>query len=160
MNTLKYLILLIPILTISCSKHDVILTEDQLPDDIFYLKDEIKPFTGRCLVYFYKTEILKEEINFRNGILDGSHISYYKNGVIKRIGHYREGNFNGKWTGYDTEGNKTFEVEYKNDTLIGRFISWYSTGVIKQKGSYHNNVQIGEWISYDEAGMITKKVIL
>lgn len=160
MNTLKYLILLLPIFTIACSRQDIILTEDQIPDDIFYLEDEIKPFTGRCLVYFHGTEIIKEEMNFRNGILDGSHISYYKNGEVKRVGHYQEGNLNGKWVGFDTKGKKTFEVEYKNDTLIGRFISWYSTGVIKQKGVYQDNIKVGEWISYDEAGMIIKKIIL
>lgn len=160
MNIIKYLILFLPILTIACSKQEIVLTEDQIPDDIFYLEDEIKPFTGTCLVYFHGTEKIKEEMNFRHGILDGAHISYYKNGEIKRVGYYREGNLNGKWEGFDAEGNKIYQVEYKNDTLIGRFISWYSTGVVKQKGAYNKNIKTGEWTSYDEAGMIIKKIIL
>lgn len=160
MKTIKILVLFLPLLNIACAKRDIILTEDQIPEDIFYLEDEIKPFTGRCLVFYHGTETIKEEMNFKNGILNGSHTSYHKNGTVKRVGQYLDGNFNGKWMGFDTEGNKTFEAEYKNDTLIGKFISWYSTGVIKQKGLYLNNKKIGEWICYDEAGMIIKRIIL
>lgn len=144
----------------SCSQKNVVLTEDKIPEDIFYLENDLKPFTGTCTIYYRNTDAIKEIMNFKNGILNGSHVSYYKNGKIKRSGIYRNGNLNGKWTGYDPEGKKIYEVEYKNDTLIGRFISWYSTGVIREKGAYKNNQKVGEWLSYDEAGMIIKKVLL
>jgi antitoxin component YwqK of YwqJK toxin-antitoxin module len=160
MKNINYILILLAIFTVSCSKRSIVLTEDTLPEDIFYLDNEIKPYSGTCLIYYKNTESIKEEMNFKNGILSGSHVSYYLNGKIKRQGTYLNGDLNGKWTGFDEKGNKLYEVEYKNDTLIGKFISWYSTGVIREKGVYQNNSKTGEWLSYDESGMITRKVSL
>lgn len=151
------IILLITLLFSSCGERKVILTEDELPKDIFYLTDEIKPFTGKCLIYYTESDNLKEEISFKDGILNGEHRSFYPSGQLKRIGNYSEGYYNGTWISFDEKGNKLYEVEYKNDTLIGYFYSWYKTGIIKEKGNYMNNSRIGRWYSYDEAGMITKK---
>jgi antitoxin component YwqK of YwqJK toxin-antitoxin module len=141
-------------------KKTVILSEDELPEDIFYLQDEIKPFSGTCYIYFSGTEILKEELNFKEGVLHGSRVSYFKNGQVKREGSYENGRYQGIWRGFNLSGNQLFEVEYKQDTLTGKFISWHATGVIKEKGLYKNNTRIGEWIRYDEAGMITRKELL
>lgn len=154
------ILILLAVFSVSCSDNVVILTESQISDDIFYLQDEIKPYSGKCHIYYSNSEILKEELNFKGGILDGQRISYYKNGRIKRTGSYFDGGCDGKWTGFDKKGNKIFQAEYRNDILAGRFVSWYSTGVIKEKGYYANNSQISEWISYDESGMVKKKIIL
>jgi antitoxin component YwqK of YwqJK toxin-antitoxin module len=160
MKKLSYIVILMALLVSACGKRSIVLTEDNIPEDIFYLENEIKPYTGTCLIYYKNTSVIKEEINFKNGILNGSHVSYYNNGKIKRQGYYLNGNLNGKWIGFDEKGQKIYEVEYKNDTLVGKFISWYSTGVIKEKGHYHNNKKTGEWLSYDESGMIVRKVML
>jgi antitoxin component YwqK of YwqJK toxin-antitoxin module len=151
------IILALGILSISCSPKTVVLTEENVPEDIFYLKDEIKPFTGTCHIYFHNTKILKEELNFTDGILHGQRVSYYKNGQVKKIGTYKAGRYDGTWTGYCKEGNKIFEVEYENDTLTGNFISWYNSGVIKEKGLYEKNAMVGEWVRYDESGMILSR---
>ena len=155
----KLFIILIfgPLLIISCSHRNIILTEDNIPEDIFYLDNQIKPYTGKCEVYYNNTDILKEVMHFKDGILSGWQISYYRNGQIKRTGSYVNGNLNGKWTGYDMQGKKMFEVIYTKDTLDGQYISWYSSGVIKEKGIYKCNKRIGEWLSYDESGMMKSK---
>lgn len=160
MRNFIYIIIAVTFITTSCSKRNIVLTEDNIPEDIFYLDNEIKPYTGKCTIFYRNTESVKEEMNFRNGVLDGAHVSYYQNGQIKRTGSYANGNLNGKWVGFDAKGKKIYEVEYKNDTLIGKFISWYSTGVMREKGTYQNNRKIGEWLSFDESGMIIKKVLL
>lgn len=159
----KYSIILIVILSTaisSCTKKTVILTEDTLPDDVFYQTDNIRPFTGKCIVYYDGTEIIKEELNFKKGILNGERNSYYKNGQIRRSGAYHKGDYNGKWTSYDSKGNKVYEVEYQNDTLIGRFVSWYNTGIIRETGTYRDNSKTGEWVVFDESGMVVDKELL
>jgi antitoxin component YwqK of YwqJK toxin-antitoxin module len=155
-----YIIPLLAFLNISCSQRQIVITEDQVPDDIFYLQDEIHPYTGECVIYYKNTEHLKEVMTFKNGLLDGPRISYYIDGSIKCKGYYSNGNLDGKWRGYDKKGKMIYEVQYRNDTLIGKFISWYSTGVIKEKGKYEQNKKAGEWVSYDEAGMVLKKTNL
>lgn len=151
------LLLLLAVMGVSCSQSEVILTEDELPEDIFYLKDDIKPFTGKCYIYFSGTEQLKEQFTFKAGVLNGERISYHRSGEIKRIGNYDMGNTDGTWKAFDENGAQVLEVEYESDSLSGDYIAWYETGVIREKGFYHQNTPKGLWVSYDEAGMIIKK---
>jgi antitoxin component YwqK of YwqJK toxin-antitoxin module len=157
MKLLIYCVLALAALSFSCSGRKVVLGENEIPEDVFYLPDEIKPYTGKCLVYYANTEKIKDEMCFKKGLLHGKWISYYKNGSVKCTGYYEHGNLDGKWKGYDENGKMIYEVEYTNDTLTGQYFSWYPTGVIKEKGTYAKNQKTGEWVSFDEAGMIIRK---
>ncbi|MBN2524099.1 MAG: toxin-antitoxin system YwqK family antitoxin [Bacteroidales bacterium] len=141
----------------SCSHKGIVITENELPEEIFYLPDQIKPYTGRCIMHYNNTGIIKQEMTFRNGKLDGEFITYYKDGSINRKGEFIDGRYNGKWEQWAENGKKLYEVHYKNDSLCGDFRIWYSTGVLKQKGVYAENTRSGLWIEYDEAGMIIRK---
>jgi antitoxin component YwqK of YwqJK toxin-antitoxin module len=141
----------------SCSYSGIVISENELPEEVFYLADQIKPYTGKCVMYYNNTEIIKQEMRFKNGKLNGTLISYYKNGNINRKGEFVKGLYNGKWEQWDENGEKMYEVHYKNDTLCGNFMIWYPTGVLKQKGIYAENSKCGLWTEYDEAGMIIKK---
>ncbi len=142
----------------SCFQSGIVISESELPEEIFYLTDQVEPYTGRCVMYYNNTELVKQEMSFKNGKLDGTTISYYRNGSIKRKGEYIDGQYNGKWEQWAENGKKLYEVHYKNDSLFGDFMIWYSTGVLKQKGIYADNSRAGVWTEYDEAGMIIKKM--
>ena len=157
MKFCTYIFVLLSIFGASCSKNTVILTEDDLPEDIFYLQDEIKPFSGKAYIYFLNSEKIKEEMNFKNGILHGTRISYHCNGQIKQLGEYQNGTFDGSWVSFCENGNKLYEVEYNHDTLEGNYVSWYSTGVIREKAIFSKNTIVGEVTIYDEAGMKISK---
>lgn len=156
---MKYIfyIILLSIITTSCSQKKIILTEEQLPTDVYYQDDELKPFEGICLIYFEGTENIKEEMSFKNGVLNGSHTSYFKNGNIKRKGYYEDGYLDGTWLIFNEAGTRVYEVEYQSDTLSGLFRAWYPSGVPRTFGTYSENKKTGSWIYYNEAGMITKK---
>ena len=109
-------------------------------------------------MYFNNTELIKQEMSFKNGKLNGNYTAYFKNGNIRRKGEYSKGMYNGKWEQWTEEGKKLYEVHYKNDTLCGSFAVWYPTGVLKQKGIYARNSKSGVWTEYDEAGMIIKRM--
>ncbi len=137
----------------SCSSGTVVLSEDDLPENVLYLPNQIKPYTGKAVIYFNNTETIKEVMNFRNGVLHGERIRYYKNGTVKQKGEYKDGCFNGKWIANKLHGERYYEVIYENDTLEGVYISWYQSGVIKEKAEFSNNIVVGEALCYDEAGM-------
>ncbi len=156
MRKIVYYIATLLIFT-SCSYSGIVISESELPEEVFYLVDQIKPYTGRCVMYYNNTEIVKQEMTFKDGKLEGTLISYYENGNIKRKGEYANGRYNGKWEQWAENGKKLYEVHYKNDALYGEFMIWYPTGVLKQKGIYAENSRSGLWTEYDEAGMIIKK---
>jgi antitoxin component YwqK of YwqJK toxin-antitoxin module len=155
----KLIYVLIVLLSfISCSKSLVVVNENDLPEDIFYLPEEIRPYTGQCIIYFPGTEVVKEQFTFKKGMLHGTTISYYQCGDLKIKGEYKDGRLYGKWESWYEGGKKKYEVNYVNDTLSGNYMQWYQTGVLKEKGLYAENSRYGAWVEYDEAGMIVKKL--
>lgn len=157
---MKVLVLSLSILLLatSCNTKKIVLTEDQLPDDIFYLENQIRPFSGECVVLFQDGQGVKELLTFKDGILDGIRESYYPNGQLSRKGQYLNGKLHGKWTAWDEKGNLKYEVHYESDKLTGHYITWFHTGVIKEKGMFDQDRKIGEWIYSDEAGMRINKI--
>jgi antitoxin component YwqK of YwqJK toxin-antitoxin module len=138
----------------SCRSETVTVTEDELTADIMYVKGTYKLFTGKCKVVFNNSAIIKEQFNFRNGILDGESIAWYRNGNLRRKGCYHNGHIAGKWIFWDENGHKTVEASYHLDSLTGPYISLYPNGKIKEKGHFKGNHQTGRWSYYDESGRL------
>lgn len=153
MKQLTYIIIALIGFT-SCSNSKVIVTEADLPEEIFYLDNEIKPYTGKATIYYPGTDVVKEILTYKKGIMHGETTSYFRNGNIKRRGYYSMGRLTGKWESWYENGKKEYEVEYSNDSLSGICITWYNTGVMEKKGFFANNLRSGAWIEYDTAGMI------
>jgi antitoxin component YwqK of YwqJK toxin-antitoxin module len=156
---MKNILLLISlvILTISCSKQQIVITEDQIPEDKFYYTDPMTPYTGKCVVLYNNSQKVKEVMFFKNGLLNGSWTCYYADGMIKQKGEYRNGMFNGKWESWSELGNKLYEVHYVNDSLSGKYTTWHKTGKMKEKGAYLNNERTGDWSWYNETGDLIEK---
>jgi antitoxin component YwqK of YwqJK toxin-antitoxin module len=156
---MRYLIYLL-FLTLglnSCTRSRVVITEEEIPEEVFYLSEQIKPFSGLCIINYTGTKIVKEEMYFEKGILNGPMTSYYLNGNIRRKGEFNNGLMEGKWESWYQDGKKQYIATYSNDSLDGEFVEWYSTGVMKEKGLYTQNKPVGDWVEYDEAGMILRK---
>ncbi len=151
-NLIYFLLMLIGFS--SCSHSRVVLTDNEIPEEAFYLSDQLKPYTGECVIYYTNSEIVKEEMNFKNGLLHGTMTGYYMNGNIRRQGDFVNGKMEGKWESWYQNGKKQYTAYFTNDTLNGKYIGWYATGVVKEKGLYAQNKPNGNWIEYDEAGMI------
>lgn len=108
----------IALLLTSCKENVIVITENDIPDDILYEQDNIKPYSGVCYIYFSGTEKIKEEFTYKSGILDGVRRSYYSNGQVKMEGAYQKGNMHGSWKKYTEGGELIFDVCYKEDNLV------------------------------------------
>lgn len=139
-------------LFLSCGNNEITVTEDQVTSEIFYEKGSYNPFTGKCIVVYNNSKIIKEQFTLRNGVLDGESIAWYRNGNLRRKGNYNKGQISGKWLFWDMYGHKTVEANYRLGSLNGPFISLYANGKIKEKGSFTDNRQTGKWLYYDENG--------
>jgi antitoxin component YwqK of YwqJK toxin-antitoxin module len=150
---MKYFVILLCLLFIACSR-EIIITEEDIKQDLLYLNNEIKPFSGICKVLFSDTFLLKEKFEFTDGMLDGKSCSYYKDGSLKWRGTYEDGKMAGKWEFWDVRGIKYCEVYFNNDNYNGPFKLWHSNGKLKETGQYSNNHKTGKWTTYDEAGNV------
>jgi antitoxin component YwqK of YwqJK toxin-antitoxin module len=155
---MKGYIFLVMLLLMSCGK-EVIITEDEIKPDLFYLHNDIDPFTGTCKVVFNDTGLMKEKFQFRKGILEGEAVAYYRDGNLRWKGYYKNGCCSGLWEYWDQDGNKTIEANYDNDTLTGPFVLWYSNGRMKEKGQFSENSRTGKWIGFNETGQVVSETI-
>ncbi|MFO7658879.1 MAG: hypothetical protein R6W78_17600 [Bacteroidales bacterium] len=141
----------------SCSE-EIIIKEEQLVEDLFYVDDKLAPYTGKCRVVFSDSDLTKVILSFRRGKLQGEAVYYFKNGKPKWKGIYKNGFISGTWEHWSENDEKMYEVNYDNDTLEGTFKSWYPSGTLKELGCYANNRKTGEWIVYNESGAIVETV--
>lgn len=154
---MKNFVILLCLLLIACSK-EIIITEEDIKQDLLYLNNDVKPFSGTCKVLFSDTFLLKEKFEFVNGMLDGKSCSFYEDGNLKWRGTYKDGKMTGKWEFWDDNGNKYCEVYFNNDVYNGSFRSWHANGNLKEAGHYSNNYKTGKWIAYDETGNVLNEL--
>ena len=72
--------------------------------------------------------IVVEEVNYKNGKIDGSFRIFYPDGTLKREGYYKDGMQQGIQKDYNIAGRIIEEAHIKNDLLDGEYINYYSSG--------------------------------
>ena len=70
------------------------------------------------LVGKYKFGRPTEETNYQDGEMDGSFALYDSQGKLQRKGSLKDGKYHGKLQYYDSDGNVTMEYEYKNGEKV------------------------------------------
>jgi antitoxin component YwqK of YwqJK toxin-antitoxin module len=150
---MKWYFYIFIVFTVACSGK-ITITEDKIKPDVFYADNRYNPFSGKCLVVYSDTNLVKEQFNYKHGMLHGEAIAWYKNGQLRRRGSYLKGQISGKWEFWDEKGNMTLEAYYGDDMLNGTYISKYRNGKIREKGQYAANRRTGKWQYYNEAGQL------
>jgi antitoxin component YwqK of YwqJK toxin-antitoxin module len=131
----------------SCGR-EIVITGDEIQTDVFYARNDVRPFTGVCRIYYHGTSTVKEEFHYKKGIMNGDFISCFSDGTVRRKGVYSDGMLSGIMREWDEKGNLVLEASFVNDTLEGPFITKYADGNIKESGTYSKNIRIGEWIEH------------
>ena len=102
-------------------------TDAQKRDNIIYLLNETKPFTGKNLCK-YENGLKRSEGNFKDGKKDGKWTEWYENGQKKSGGYYKDGKKHGKYTVWYENGQKEAEVNYKDGKEDGKWTKWHKNG--------------------------------
>jgi len=85
-------------------------------------------------------------------------IGYYPDGQKRIEGEYRDGEREGQWTYWFSNGSRWSEARYKADLRNGKSIVWYENGRKYFEGSYHMGERTGRWRFWDEEGNLLKEV--
>lgn len=109
---------------------------------------------GTWKYYHYQSTNIMSIENYKNGILDGEKIVYYKNGQIAEKTFYKNGLRNGKYYRFGENGNPIEESEYKNGELNGAITYYDKEGKVLIKGTYKNDIKIGMWETYENGKLL------
>ena len=110
------------------------------PDSIPQIKVYYKMNKG-------KKYVAKQDVFFKNGQLS---VSGYFSPNHKRTG---------KWTTYFEDGTIQRIEHYKEDMKDGKYIEYYPSGKKMYTANYKNGLPDGKWIIYDANGKIMSKII-
>jgi antitoxin component YwqK of YwqJK toxin-antitoxin module len=106
---------------LSCNK-EVILTEEKLPEEIFYAENSSHPFSGRCVIYYKNSKQVHYLYHFEKGILSGDFKSYYKSGSVEFEGNYYDGELAGDLIRYNEDGTVKLKSTFAK-TKVGPYSS-------------------------------------
>jgi uncharacterized protein len=94
------------------------------------------------------------EINYVHGQIDGTFKSYYDNGQIMCLDHYKMGKEHGLHTDYFENGNKEREDTYVDGIRHGSFRKWLENGTRWYYCDYVDGLKNGLEIEHDQYGRI------
>ena len=134
-------------------------------DKLFYFSEDSKlrvkcPFEDGLIVgtrYEYnRSEILIEQTEWKNDWYDGTFLSYYPQGNLKKEINYKEGKISGKYTGYYQDG-KTIQHHINVVGGDSTLVHYYPDGKIQLKAALVGNGYVGDYSDYYSDGNIETK---
>jgi len=151
-------------------------TDAKIRDDLIYLRNESKPYTGEN---FCKLEsgisdgfLIKNDVFIGEGeIINGKYVnqirSYYYRGqlmyeIASTTSHSHSEIQDGKYmiTSWYKNGQKRLEINNKNGwTYDGSSTWWYENGQIMKKENYIDDKRDGKRTKWSEDGQIDKEAI-
>jgi antitoxin component YwqK of YwqJK toxin-antitoxin module len=121
-------------------------------------------------VYYYNNKLdmfpdnksgRRQEIEWVNGLLDGTKTEYFPGGVLVRtIMRFKQGKRNGAFIYYHENGKIKMTGKYVNDLLDSTLNAYFDNGNPKYIHNYSMGVRVGESITFFKNGNIEQKVSL
>ena len=123
------------------NKNNLILYGDK-----WYKSDEDEPFTGIVFDISKVTgnRILKSK--YVQGLPNGKHIEWDKEGHKRVEGNYKRGIKDGKWTWYNEDGTTDSEGNFVNGIQDGKWVyytEWYGNDQIYSEETFRYGIQDG-----------------
>ncbi|MEI8006730.1 MAG: toxin-antitoxin system YwqK family antitoxin [Bacteroidota bacterium] len=107
--------------------------------------------------YFSELDgVLLSEENFITGTRSGVFKTFYPNGNVTEVIHFREGRKDGEWVQYFDDGKLKFKGTYVNDEKEGPFAGYFHNGKISFSGAYKTGHMDGPWTFYEENGEVMR----
>lgn len=100
--------------------------------------EEKVPYTGVLEDHYKPNTSLKATMRYKDGLLDGERILYYKNGLIKSSESYVGGKKNGITYSYYNNGQIMLKTVYLDGKKNGELLFYDKSGKLKNRVTYKN----------------------
>ena len=105
---------------------------------LMYLTGEAETYTGILVGYYDKDQGVKCAMTYKEGLLHGERILYYKNGFIKARESYAGGRKDGATYHYYDTGQLMIKTDYFAGKKNGEKVYYHKNGDIKNRTTYKN----------------------
>ena len=81
-------------------------------------------------------------------------ISYFDNGAVAIRGKFKDNKRHGKWESFFMNGKLKSVNHYKLGEYDGDYLVYNKDGQLILKGQYKDGLQYGKWLIYDKTGNV------
>ena len=120
--------------------------------DVYYQYWDQDSLVSEYADLHYPNGQLIEKISYKEGQKNGKFTGYYESGQTNYIRTYKDDKLEGKYADYTESGQILLKQSYANDLLDGASKEWYLNGEVKVKTSYTEGKLNGGFMSYDSLG--------
>lgn len=106
--------------------------------------------------YFHEEGILKETINYQNGIQHGEKRVYDFGGSLERIERWVKGTAQGQWEHFFTDGSISLIENYFDNILHGLCEGYFPSGAVKSRENYAGGKKNGECEYFYDNGRLER----
>lgn len=100
---------------------------------------------GKWQYYFSDGKTLLSVENYKDDLLDGPMIVYFKNGKTTEISNYKAGKLHGNKKRFSDDGFIVEDLTYVYGTVHGPAKLYDEKGELYGKGNYENGLKTGTW---------------
>ena len=130
------------------------IDQKQNRDDLVYIVNSTKPFTGSFCSYTCYSKIHHIE-SFINGRMDGPSITYFENGQKSSEEFYKNGKKDDSSIRWYKNGQKSSSINFINGRMDGLFVRWHKNGQQSVEESFANGKKEGPSIRWNKNGKKT-----
>ena len=105
-------------------------------------------------IYIRKCYFNSGKLEYEQQLENGYFKNYYKDGTLKVLSNYKDGQLHGLWTQYYPDSSKEWEVDYFEGYKQGEFKHYYANNSLKLKGIFKNGKKEGKESQYYENGQL------
>ncbi len=95
-------------------------------------------------------------VEYKEGVLNGKEIKYWRNGNKLEQKTWTNGKMSGVWYRYYENGTDLLQAKMVDGKRHGGFQMFHKTGRLEVKGQYYNNLRVGRWVFYDKDDKIVR----
>lgn len=138
----------------SCSD----VNKEYYPDGM--VKSEVRYKGGQMdgpAIWYWENGNKQLECTYSNGQLEGKVTRWFHGGSRQREDNYLNNQRNGTSLVWDESGYQSALETYRNDTLDGAYKEWHPNGELLVEGTFSMGYWNGIWSYYDDKGILVGK---
>ena len=117
-NIKKILIALI----LTCFIYPITINSELIEfNNKFFIPNDYNPFTGKVQDFFLKSNALKLEGSYLNGLKHGIFTHYFENGNVYKKENFLKGNLVGDLLEFNKDGNLIYKKSFKDELIIKNY---------------------------------------
>lgn len=157
-NKIIHILLIINVL-FSCKEKDAPVVSYW---DDGVLKSELRYKDGKLdgvCRWYYRNGKPEIEVTYSMDKLNGEATRWYENGNLEEKSYYKDNQYDGVVQEYNVFGTMVKLSTYENGVLNGLYYQWYDNGKQFMEGEYVDGMMHGSWLMYYQDGTIGSNAI-